>query len=132
MTLQRDAEADDAQDGTVDAQEPADAAGSAVAGKSPTQIAFQRLRQDKVAVVCTAVLLVLVVLAVLGPVIVRVFNIYPTISFPGAPSQSEVLDQFGFPLTGPPYYGIDWSHPLGIEPATGVDNLASKIGRAHV
>ena len=102
MTLQRDAEADDAQDGTRGGQEPVDAAGSAVAGKSPTQIAFQRLRADKVAVVCTVILLVLVALAALGPVIVRVFNIYPTISFPGAPRPSEMLDQFGFPETGPP------------------------------
>ena len=128
MTAQRDAEvvdtdADDADD-AEGTQEPENAPGS-VAGKSPTQIALQRLRADKVAVVCSVILGVLVLLAALGPIIVRVFDIYPTISFPGAPSQSEVLDQFGFPLTGPPYYGFTWAHPLGIEPASGADNLAS-------
>ncbi len=126
MTLQPGTETSEEEvtDESAQVQHPQE---GQVAGKSPTQIAMQRLRHDKVAVVCAAILLLLVVLAALGPVIVRVFNIYPTISFPGAPSQSEVLDQFGFPETGPPYYGFTWAHPLGIEPKSGADNFASLL-----
>lgn len=103
----------------------ADATGpEPVAGKSPTRIALQRLRKDKVAVVCGATVVVLIVLGVLAPVITGAMNIYWDISHPNAPSQSEVLDVFGFPLEGPPDNGFDPAHPLGIAPETGSDNLA--------
>jgi hypothetical protein len=36
--------------------------GKKLAGRSPTQIALQRLRQDKLAVVCGAIVLILVLL----------------------------------------------------------------------
>ena len=42
-----------------------------IAGKSPTQIAFRRLRQDKVAVVCFVVIVLLVLTAVCAPLITR-------------------------------------------------------------
>jgi peptide/nickel transport system permease protein len=96
----------------------------AVAGRSPTRIAFDRLRKDKVAWVCTIVIMVLVILAALAPVITNAMNIYWDISDPNAPSQSEVLDFDGYPSTGPPFHAWDPAHPLGIAPATGSDNLA--------
>lgn len=98
-----------------------------LASRSPTQIAFARLRQDKVAVVCAAILSLLVVLALAAPLISRAMGIYPEISSPGAPKLSESLDQFGFPREGPPYYGFTWDHPLGIAPRIGVDNLANLL-----
>ena len=95
-----------------------------VAGKSPTRIAFERLRKDKVAVVCAAVLAVMVVLAILAPVITNAMNIYWDITDPDAPSPSEVVDFDGYPLIGPPFHDFTWDHPLGIAPVTGADNLA--------
>lgn len=97
------------------------------ASKSPTQIALQRLRQDKVAVVCGAILLLLVVLALAAPLISRAMGIYPEINSPGAPRPSEVLDQFNYPEIGPPYFGFTWDHPLGLAPNTGVDNLSNLL-----
>lgn len=97
------------------------------ASKSPTQIALQRLRQDKVAVVCGGILLLLVVLALSAPLISRAMGIYPEISSPGAPRPSDMLDQFNYPEVGPPYYGFTWAHPLGIAPNSGVDNLANLL-----
>jgi ABC-type dipeptide/oligopeptide/nickel transport system permease subunit len=95
-----------------------------VAGKSPSRIAMERLRKDKVAVGCAVIVLLLVVLAILAPVITSALNIYWDISDPNAPRPSEVLDVYGFPLEGPPDHPFTWEHPLGLAPATGSDNLA--------
>ncbi|MBS45852.1 MAG: peptide ABC transporter permease [Nocardioides sp.] len=95
-----------------------------LAGRSPTQIALERLRKDKVALVCSAILLVLVLLAVFAPLICDWLNIYVDYSNPDAPRPSEVLGPDNYPIIGPPDHGFIWSHPLGIEPRTGYDNLA--------
>ena len=41
----------------------------------------------------------------------------------GQPGHRQ-LDQFNFPLYGPPDHGFTWKAPLGIAPNTGDDNLA--------
>jgi ABC-type dipeptide/oligopeptide/nickel transport system permease subunit len=95
-----------------------------VAGKSPTQIALRRLRHDKVAMVCAAIVLILTVLAILAPVITEAMDLYYSIRDPDAQSVSETTDVYGFPLEGPPLHGFTWDHPLGLAPKTGTDNLA--------
>jgi peptide/nickel transport system permease protein len=95
-----------------------------VTGRSPTRIAFDRLRKDKVAVVCTVVMVVLVLLALLAPVITNALNLHWDIRDPEAPTPSEVLEFDGYPAIGPPFHGFTWDHPLGIAPETGSDNLA--------
>jgi ABC-type dipeptide/oligopeptide/nickel transport system permease subunit len=101
--------------------------GKKLAGRSPTQIAFDRLRKDKLAVVCAAIVVILVIIAILAPVISKVFHIYPTAStIPYQPN--DVLDfETGMPLSGPPNHGFWAAHPLGLAPQTGVDNLAHLI-----
>jgi ABC-type dipeptide/oligopeptide/nickel transport system permease subunit len=98
--------------------------GAKLAGRSPTQIAFERLRKDKVAVVCSIIVALLVLSAILAPVITKLMGIYPTAdTIPYQPS--DVLDfQTGLPLNGPPNHGFWSTHPLGMAPTTGVDNLA--------
>ncbi len=95
-----------------------------VTGRSPTRIAFDRLRKDKVAVGCATIMLVMVVLAALAPVIAGALDIYYDIKDPAAPSPSEVLEFDGYPAIGPPLHPFTWEHPLGLAPKTGVDNLA--------
>ena len=95
-----------------------------VTGRSPTRIAFDRLRKDKVAVFCALVMVIMVLLAALAPVITGVLDIYYDIKDPEAPSPSEVLEFDGYPAIGPPYNPFTWEHPLGLAPKTGVDNLA--------
>jgi peptide/nickel transport system permease protein len=95
-----------------------------IAGKSPTQIALRRLRHDKVAVVCSMVLLLLVLIAIFGPYLVKQAGLYWDISDPNAPTQSEVLDFDGYPKVGPPFHPFTWEHPLGVAPRVGYDNLA--------
>ncbi len=97
-----------------------------VTGRSPTRIAFDRLRKDKVAVFCAAIMVVLVILALLAPVITSAMNLHWDITDPDAPTPSEVLEFDGYPAIGPPFHGFTWDHPLGLAPGTGGgrDNLA--------
>jgi ABC-type dipeptide/oligopeptide/nickel transport system permease subunit len=109
----------EAPTGSVEAPE-----GQKLAGRSPTQIAFERLRKDKLAVVCFAIVVVLVLLAIFAPIICNLLNIYPTAaSLPYQPF--DVLNfQTSLPKHGPPNHGFWAAHPLGLAPNTGVDNLA--------
>jgi ABC-type dipeptide/oligopeptide/nickel transport system permease subunit len=95
-----------------------------IAGKSPTQIAFTRLRHDKVAIVCALVIVILVLLAVFAPLITKAFGVYWNISDPKAPEVSDVLEFDGYPKIGPPFHSFTWDHPLGVAPRLGYDNLA--------
>jgi ABC-type dipeptide/oligopeptide/nickel transport system permease subunit len=94
-----------------------------IAGKSPTRIAFDRLRSDKVAVISGGTVLLLIVLGLLAPVICSALGVYYDVSQPGAPMPTEVLSYDGYPASGPPFYPFTWEHPLGLAPGTGVDNL---------
>jgi ABC-type dipeptide/oligopeptide/nickel transport system permease subunit len=85
----------------------------AIQGRSLGQIAWMRLRRDKVAMAGGIVIIFLVVLAIIGPHLVENPDIYhanlinPTLSGPNGP--------FG---------GISLAHPLGVEPMTGRDMLS--------
>lgn len=98
--------------------------GKEIAGKSPTQIALSRLRKDKVAAICSVVILLLVLLAIFAPLITRAFGVYWDITDPRAPSPSQVLAFDGYPKIGPPFGSFTWDHPLGVAPRIGYDNLA--------
>lgn len=102
--------------------------GKKLAGRSPTQIALDRLRKDKLAVVCTAIVVVMVLAAILAPVISKIMHIYPTAeTIPYEPF--DVLDFSGdqMPIKGPPDHGFWAAHPLGLAPSTAVDNLSNLL-----
>src|SRR5258708_1794689 len=87
--------------------------GQAIQGRSLGQIAWMRLRRDKVAIAGGVIVLLLVLVAIFGPYLVQNPDTYnanlinPTFSRPNRP--------FG---------GISLAHPLGGEPVTGRDMLA--------
>ncbi len=87
--------------------------GKAIEGRSLGQIAWMRLRRDKVAIAGGVIVLLLVLVAIFGPYLVQNPDTYnanlinPTFSRPNGP--------FG---------GISLAHPLGVEPVTGRDMLA--------
>lgn len=117
----------EATEGPEGPEAPEAAPAKEISGKSPSRIALERIRKDKVAVVCAALLLLLILVAVFADVINSVFDIYGTTdSLPYQPF--DVLEfggaNSGLPLTGPPMHGFDSAHPLGLAPGTGVDNLA--------
>lgn len=93
----------------------------AVEGRSLGQIAWMRLRRDKVALAGGVVIVLLVLVAIIGPFFVQNPDIYhpalidPTLSAPHG--------SFG---------GISLAHPLGVEPVTGRDMLSRVVNGARV
>lgn len=89
---------------------------SAIEGRSLGQIAWLRLRRDRVALTGGLIVVLLILVAVIGPLFVQDPNTYhpnlinPTFSRPNGP--------FG---------GISLAHPLGVEPQTGRDMLARVV-----
>ena len=87
--------------------------GEAIEGRSLGRIAWIRLKRDKVAMAGGTVVVLLVLVAIVGPYFVQDPNLYhanlinPTFSRPNGP--------FG---------GVSLAHPLGVEPVTGRDMLA--------
>jgi ABC-type dipeptide/oligopeptide/nickel transport system permease subunit len=93
-------------------------------GRSPTRIALGRLRQDKLAMSCALVVLILVLLAIFADVINEALKISAYQNGPYALDNVEALDPFNLPIVGPPGGAFTWDHPLGIAPNTAEDNLA--------
>lgn len=95
--------------------------GQAIAGRSPMQIALARLRKDKIAVVCFAVVVFFALVAIFAGTITRIFGVSTETVSP-----SQYLDFLGggMPKKGPPDHGFDPAHPFGIAPKTAEDNLA--------
>jgi peptide/nickel transport system permease protein len=93
---------------------------AAVAARSPLQLFWRRLREDRVALVSGAFIIVLVLLAIAAPLILKIFGI------PGPNVQNtKVLDEFGSP-TAP-----SSAHPFGVDPL-GRDVLARVLYGARV
>ncbi|MCA2216510.1 ABC transporter permease [Jidongwangia harbinensis] len=101
---------------------PTDAMGSAPAGpekkvktqgKSPTAIAFARLRRDKVAMICAGIFGFFVLIAVFAPLLARLEGQDPTTL------NQDLLDQYGYPVIG-----ATAEHWFGVEPRLGRDLFA--------
>jgi peptide/nickel transport system permease protein len=88
-------------------------------GRSLRQIVTSRLRRDKVAMVALIILIIVYLLAILGPFIAPLFGLDPF-----AYDRAAVDTPTGGP--GLPFGGISASHPLGVEWGTGRD-IASQL-----
>jgi len=96
-----------------------------IAGRSLTQIAWLRLRRDKVAMVSLTFLLVVVTLALTAPLLTRLVGVTPTAFYP-----DTVSDAGGLPIGR--WGGVSLDHPLGVEPATGYDIFARLLYGSRV
>jgi peptide/nickel transport system permease protein len=90
---------------------------SEIAGRSLTQIAWGRLRRDKVALTSMIVVALIVGVAVFAPVITRLVGVNPT-DF----NDDAINDSGALPIG--PLGGFSLHHPLGVEPGTGRDLFA--------
>ncbi len=90
-----------------------------VAGRSPTKIALDRLRKDRIAMICMAVVILFVFIGIFAPLLTTLFGVELD---GGVPIEDTKVDSF--PAIGPPDYGFTWEAPLGLAPSTGDDNLA--------
>ena len=81
------------------------ASGSAIAARSPLQLFWQRLRHDRVALAALVVIALLIVVAILAPLVVKLFGAPP----PNDQSTEALTSDFGLP-TGPSsehLFGVD-------------------------
>jgi ABC-type dipeptide/oligopeptide/nickel transport system permease subunit len=81
--------------------------------KSPTKIALQRLRQDKVAVVCFGIFVFFVLIAIFAPLLARLEG-----------QDIKTLHQELTNDIGLPTIGMTGQHWFGIEPSLGRDLFA--------
>jgi peptide/nickel transport system permease protein len=98
----------------ADAADERDTSEKAIAGRSLRQIAWRRLKRDKVAIAGGIVVILLVVIAILAPVLSRLF---------GHPIDEFHIDQID-PTIGTPlgrFGGISKDFLLGVEPTSGRD-----------
>jgi peptide/nickel transport system permease protein len=96
-------------------------AGKAIEGRSLGQIAWMRLRRDKVAMAGGIFVVFLTLVAIFGPFLVQSPTVY----------HSNLID----PVYSRPYGsfgGISSAHLLGVEPVTGRDMLARIVNGARV
>lgn len=92
----------------------------AIAGRSPTRIAFDRLRKDPIAVVCFLTVVMFFLIAVFADQLLDVFGVSTDV----VRASERVNLTTGLPLKGPPNEGFDAAHPFGVAPLDGTDNLA--------
>jgi ABC-type dipeptide/oligopeptide/nickel transport system permease subunit len=87
---------------------------NAVVGRTMRQLAWARLRRDRVAVISMFVLGIIVFIAAFGPVISKWIGVNP-FDF-----NTKLLSDAGSLPLGP-LGGVSLDHPLGVEPLTGRD-----------
>ena len=98
---------------------------AAIQGRSPWQIAWQRLRRDRGAMIGGAVALLLVLIAIFAKPLESLLNLNPNLPHNNQFHGGLIDPNTGLPLRG--VGGIDWSHPLGVEPGSGRDIFARII-----
>jgi peptide/nickel transport system permease protein len=101
------------------------AGGGEIAGRSLGQIAWRRLRRDKVAIGGGVVVLLLVIGAILAPVITHYVGTPPDQFNPNTidPNLQIPIGHFG---------GMSAAHPLGVEPSTGRDLFSRVLYGAQI
>jgi ABC-type dipeptide/oligopeptide/nickel transport system permease subunit len=95
--------------------------GKVIEGRSLGQIAWIRLRHDKLAVAGGIIVVFLILVAIIGPFLVQSPTVY----------HSNLID----PVYSRPYGplgGISLAHPFGVEPVTGRDLLSRIVNGARV
>ena len=109
--------------------EPMETAGvevqSTIAGRSLTQIAWARLRRDKVAMVSLAVIVLVLLTAIFAPLITKWLGVDPYTL-----NTDKVSQDGGLPIGK--WGGISLEHPLGVEPLTGRDLLSRLLYGARI
>jgi peptide/nickel transport system permease protein/oligopeptide transport system permease protein len=95
----------------------------AIEGRSLGQIAWMRLKRDKVAIAGGVVIILLILGAIFGPMV---------LPSPNAWNQGLNDATLNRPIHGFWHSGISWSHPLGVEPGNGRDMLSRMASGARV
>jgi peptide/nickel transport system permease protein len=108
-------------------QSPGGGSGSRIEGRSLGQIAWRRLKRDKVALAGACFLVFLVLVAVFAPLIVRVLGDPPN------EFHQDLIDTKGgtlLPLGR--FGGMSWDHLMGLEPQNGRDIFSRVVYGARI
>jgi peptide/nickel transport system permease protein len=100
----------------------------AVEGRSLGQIAWRRLRKDKVALAGAFFLIFLIIVAILAPLLVKWFG-YPPNEFHQDPEL--LVPELGNIPRGA-FGGISWDHLMGLEPVNGRDIFSRILYGARI
>ena len=102
-------------------------AGSEIEGRSLGQIAWRRLKQDKVAIAGALFLLFLVLVAIFAPLIVHYLGDPPN------EFHQDLIDTAGGTLAPKGQFGgMSWDHLMGIEPLNGRDLFSRVVYGARI
>ncbi|WP_424183883.1 ABC transporter permease [Actinokineospora sp. G85] len=100
----------------------------AIQGRSLGQIAWLRLKRDKVAMVAGGIVVVLIAVAVAGLLLDRVFDVVHPNTF-----HEDLVDRAGGTLAPMgPLGGMSWDHIMGVEPGNGRDIAARVFSGAWI
>lgn len=90
-------------------------------GRSPGQVAWARLKKDKVAIVCFAIIIFFIVVAIFAPFLYSLESVDPTTGAKADPytTYTKLVD-----INGLPTVGTSAAHWLGVEPRLGRDLFA--------
>ena len=97
-----------------------------IEGRSLSQIAWSRLRRDKVALAGAGFIVFLVLLALFAPLIVKIT---------GGPPDAYHEDLLDMGIGGIPYGtfgGMSWAHPMGLETVNGRDIFSRVLYGARI
>jgi peptide/nickel transport system permease protein len=92
---------------------------SKIAGKSPTKLAMDRFRQDKLSMVSFVVVAIYLLIGISAPFLVK-FGVLDPTTF-----HQDLLNADTLPKGA--WGGVSGDHPLGVEPGTGRDVLSRLI-----
>ncbi|MCA1713333.1 MAG: ABC transporter permease [Actinobacteria bacterium] len=98
-----------------------------IAGRSLSQIAWGRLRRDKVAMLSLFLVVGAIVVAIFAPLITKLFGTDP---YTFDQAKNVISDAGGLPVGK--FGGISRNHILGVEPLTGRDLFARLLYGARV
>jgi ABC-type dipeptide/oligopeptide/nickel transport system permease subunit len=118
-----------ASDHTVESSTGPSVEATEIAGRSLTQIAWSRLRRDKVAMGSLIVVALVILVVALAPLIDKLVGVDPyTINN----QDPNVISPNGGLPVGWQNAGISLDHPLGVEPLTGRDLMARLLYGARL
>ncbi|HYF73329.1 MAG TPA: ABC transporter permease [Nocardioides sp.] len=89
-----------------------------IAGKSPTKLALDRFRRDKLSMVSFTVVAVYLLIGISAPFLVY-FGVLDPNGF-----NKDLVDPSTGGLPVGSYGGVSWDHPFGVEPGTGRDVMS--------
>jgi peptide/nickel transport system permease protein len=97
-----------------------------IQGRSLSQIAWGRLRRDKVALAGGVFILLLIAVALLAPVIVKITG--------GPPNEyhNDLMSQFVPNIPAGSFGGMSWEHPMGLETVNGRDIFSRVLYGARI